>query len=76
MSELYNQSIEKLTAAQIRGFESIEALKRQYKLRKSKAQNQIVELLNANSDEDSDLDITETHKEQLARRRQDQQEVK
>lgn len=78
MSELYKQSIEKLTAAQMRGFESVEALKRQHRLEQSKgrAKSQIAELLNADSEEsDANVEVTEAVSEQLVRRRQDQEDV-
>ena len=56
MGELFDQSIEKLTAAQIRGFESVEALKKRYKAEKSKdkPKNVIVELLKMKPDEPED----------------------
>ena len=80
MLELYEQSIEKLTAAQIKGFESVEALKRQYRLEqyKDRSKGKIAELLNADSDnneDEFDYDLTGPLKEQLIRRKANQQEV-
>ena len=81
MNELYDQSIEKFTAAQIRGFESIEALKKRFKLEmnKDKPKNVIVELLKMRPDEpeDADVDVDPNGplKDQIQKRRQDQQEV-
>ncbi len=82
MTELYDKSIEKLTAAQIRGFESVEALHKRYRLERSKdrPKNVLVELLKLKGDEAADpqmsIDLNSTElKEQLQKRREDQQEV-
>ena len=81
MNELLEQSIEKMTAAQIRGFESFEALKKRYKLEKNKEKpkNVIAELLKKTDEPedvaDTDIELTEAIKEQLQKRKQDQQEV-
>ena len=83
MNELYDQAIEKLTAAQIRGFESLETLKKRYKLdvSKDKPKNVIVELLKVKSAEapdlpaEPDIELTPILKDQLQKRRLDQQDV-
>jgi len=81
MTELFDQTIEKMTAAQIRGFESIDALKKKYKLEiyKDKPKNLVAELLKTVQDEsdklDPDLDPNGPLKEQILKRKSDQQEV-
>ena len=82
MNELYEQSIERLTAAQIKGFESVEALKKRHKIEhnKDKPKNLITELLQmqpeVKDEVDPDLNPEGLLKEQHQKRRQDQQEVK
>lgn len=86
MNELFEETIEKMTAAQIRGFESLDCLRQKHKMGKNKEKsvNIMAELLKKGKEENNtttnelieeDEEISSELAGQLQKRKYDQQEV-
>ncbi len=78
LDHLYGQSLEKLTAAQVRGFESLEVLQQRFRAARSSQKNRVlVELLKLEPEDAKEADADSPRmKAQLERRKEQQLEVR